>query len=200
MKLYYSTTSPYSRKVLVLAHELGIADSLEIVRINVIEDTGELRQHNPLGKVPTLILNNGEALYDSPVIAEYFQSLVNKTALSAADLLEQNRLQALADGMMDAAVSLVLEGRRPEEQRSPFWQQRWEDAISHSLAKLEEKYLDEAYTWHLGSIAIACALDYLAFRLPENDWKQRYPKIKKWFGGIIDKPSMRVTDPRHVSS
>ena len=195
MKLYYTTTSPYARKVLVLAHELGIVDSLEIVLVNLLEGAAQLRQHNPLGKVPTLILDNGEALYDSPVIAEYLQSLVNKTALSAADLVEQNRLQALADGMMDAAVSLVLEERRPEEQRSSFWQQRWEGAISRSLAKLEEKYLDEAWQWHLGSIAIACALDYLAFRLPENDWKQRYPKTHDWFGGIIDKSSMRAPDP-----
>lgn len=196
MKLYYSTTSPYARKILLLAHQLEIADSIEIVRVNPLEDPPDLRLDNPLTKVPTLVLDNGEPIYDSPVIAEYLQRFVNKTVLSLENYVLQERLHALADGMMDATFSLVMERRRPEEQRSPLWQQRWEGAIFRSIAEFERKYIDDAREWHLGSIAMACALDYLVFRIPENYWKHQHPKTKAWFQDIINKPSMVKTDPR----
>ncbi|MCC5611396.1 glutathione S-transferase N-terminal domain-containing protein [Nostoc sp. CHAB 5834] len=196
MKLYYSTTSPYSRKVLILCHELEIADMVEVVQVNPFEDSSSLREVNPLSKVPTFVLDNGEPLYDSSVIAEYLQRLVNKPILSLADFVSQQRLHALADGIMDAAFSLVMEQRRPEEQRSPSWQQRWEGAISRSITEFEQKYIDHAQQWHIGSIAIACALDYLAFRIRENDWKEQHPKTKAWFQDKITKSIMIKTDPR----
>jgi glutathione S-transferase len=196
MKLYYSTTSPYSRKVLILCHELEIADMVELIQVNPFEDSSSLREVNPLSKVPTLVLDNGEPLYDSSVIAEYLQRLVNKPTLSLVDFVSQQRLHALADGIMDAAFSLVMEHRRPQEQRSPSWQQRWEGAISRSITEFEQKYIDHAQQWHIGSIAIACALDYLTFRIPENDWKQQYPKTKTWFQDKITKSIMIKTDPR----
>ena len=197
MKLYYSKTSPYSRKVLVLADELEIINSMEVIPVSPFEDPPELLKNNPLCKIPTLVLSNGDSIYDSPVIAEYLQrDFGNKTALSLESYLSQQRLQALADGMMDATFSLVMEQRRPEQQRSSFWQGRWEGAILRSIAEFERKYIDEAGQWHLGSIAMACALDYLAFRIPENNWKQQYPKTKAWFEDIMNQPSMIKTDPR----
>ncbi len=196
MKLYYSTTSPYSRKILILAHELDLLHDIEMVRVNPLEDPLDLRENNPLAKVPTLVLSYGEPIYDSPVIAEYLQRFVNKAVLSLEDYVSQQRLHALADGMMDATFSLVMERRRPEEQRSPLWQQRWEGAIFRSIAEFERRYIDDAREWHLGSIAIACALDYLTFRVPQNDWKQQYPKTKAWFQEITNKSSMIKTDPR----
>lgn len=196
MKLYYSKTSPYARKILILAYQLEIADIIEIVQVNPLEDPPDLRVTNPLMKIPTLVLDNGEPIYDSPVIAEYLQRFVNKAKLSLEDYVLQERLHALADGMMDATFSLVMERRRPESQRSPLWQQRWSGAISRSIAELEQRYIDDARQWHLGSIAMACALDYLAFRIPENDWKQWHPKTKAWFEDITNKSSMIETDPR----
>ncbi|MDF5713048.1 MAG: glutathione S-transferase N-terminal domain-containing protein [Rhizonema sp. NSF051] len=173
MKLYYSKTSPYSRKVLIVIYELEIVDKIEIMPVNPLEDPPDLNENNPLGKIPTLVLSNGDSIFDSPVIAEYLQRhFVNKAPLSLESYVSQQRLQALADGMMDATFSLVMELRRPEEQRSPFWQRRWEGAILRSIAEFERKYIDDARQWHLGSIAMACGLDYLAFRIPENDWKQ----------------------------
>ncbi len=197
MKLFYSKTSPYSRKVLVLAYELEIVNSMEVIPVSPFEDPPELLKHNPLGKIPTLVLGNGDSIYDSPVIAEYLQrDFGNQAALSLESYVSQQRLQALADGMMDATFSLVMEQRRPEEQRSSFWQRRWEGAVSRSMAEFERKYIDEAGQWHLGSIAMACALDYLAFRIPENDWKQQHPKTLAWFEDIMNKPSLIKTDPR----
>ena len=197
MKLYYSPTSPYARKVLIVAYELEILDSIEMMRVSPLEDPRDLHENNPLGKVPTLVLSNGDPIYDSPVIAEYLQRhFVNKAALSLEDYISQQRLQALADGIMDAIFSLVMEQRRPEEQRSVFWQRRWEGAIFRSIAEFERRYIEDAREWHLGSIAMACALDYLVFRIPENDWKHQHPKTKVWFQDIINKPSMLKTDPR----
>lgn len=197
MKLLYSKTSPYSRKVLVLAYELEIVNSMEVIAVSPFEDPPELHKNNPLGKIPTLVLSNGDSIYDSPVIAEYLQrDFGNKAALSLESYISQQRLQALADGMMDATFSLVMEQRRPEQQRSDFWQGRWEGAVLRSIAEFEQKYIDDAGQWHLGSIAMACALDYLAFRIPENDWKQQHPKTKAWFEDLINKPSMIKTDPR----
>lgn len=200
MKLYYSKTSPYSRKVLLVIYELGIADSIEMIPVKAFDDPPELHKNNPLGKIPTLVLSNGDSIYDSPVIAEYLQRhFGNKAALSLESYVSGQRLQALADGMMDATFSLVMERRRPEEQRSSFWQRRWEGAISRSIAEFERKYIDDAGQWHLGSIAMASALDYLAFRIPENDWKRQHPKTKAWFEEIVNKPSMLKTDPRQRS-
>ncbi|NEN93322.1 MAG: glutathione S-transferase [Okeania sp. SIO3H1] len=197
MQLYYSSTSPYSRKVLVFAYELEIIDSLELIQVHPFDDPIELRQNNPLGKVPTLILDNGEPLYDSPVIVNYLQILANKTAFSVENFVSQNRLQALGDGIMDAALSLVLENRRIQEQRSPFWQQRWEESILRSLKDFEEKYINDAQQWHIGSIAMVCSLDYLLFRLPINDWTQKYPKSANWFQVMMERQSMKITDPRN---
>ena len=197
MKLYYSKTSPYSRKVLVLAYELEIVNSMEVIPVSPFEDPLELLKNNPLCKIPTLVLSNGDSIYDSPVIAEYLQrDFGNKPTLSLESYVSQQRLEALADGMMDATFSLVMERRRPEEQCSSFWQRRWEGAILRSIAEFERQYIDEAGQWHLGSIAMACALDYLAFRIPENDWKQQHSKTKAWFEDIINKQSMIKTDPR----
>jgi glutathione S-transferase len=196
MKLYYSITSPYSRKVRVLAHELEIVDKIEMIRVSPLEDPQELHQSNPLGKVPTLVLDNGEPIYDSPVIVEYLQRLVNQTALPLEEYILQQRVHALADGMMDAIFSIVIERRRPEEQRSPLWQERWKNAVLRSIGEFERKYIDDAQQWHAGSIAMACALDQCAFRIPEMDWKQQHPKTKAWFENVSTKSSMIKTDPR----
>ena len=197
MQLYHTPTSPYSRKVLVCAYELEIIDSLEIIQVHPFDNPMDLSQHNPLGKVPTLILDNGESLYDSPVIVNYLQILTNKTAFSTEDFLSQNLLQALADGIMDAALSLVQENRRTKDKISPFWLQRWEESILRSLLKFEEKYINYAQEWHIGSIAMICALDYLLFRLPINDWRQKYPKTTNWFQVMMERESIKITDPRN---
>lgn len=196
MKLYYSTTSPYSRKVLILAYELEIFHSIQMMRVNPLENPPELRKENPLGKVPTLVLNDCNPIYDSPVIAEYLQRIVNKGELSIEDYISQQRLHGLADGIMDVTVSLVMEQRRSKEHRSPFWQERWEHAILSSIGEFERKYIDDAQEWHIGSIAMACALDYVFFRKPEIDWRQQHSKTQSWFEDIINKPSMIHTDPR----
>ncbi|MGK7943622.1 MAG: glutathione S-transferase N-terminal domain-containing protein [Microcystaceae cyanobacterium] len=196
MKLYYSSTSPYSRKVLILIYELDLVDQVDLIRVNPFEDPMELWRYNPLGKVPTLVLDNHESLYDSSVITQYLQSLVDPAILLTEEWSSQKCLESLSDGIMDAAVSIVMEKRRPEEQQSSFWQERWTDTIMRSLKVFEEKYLDHRQKWYLGTIAMVCALDYLEFRLSDKNWKQLYPKTEHWFQRTIDKSSLKKTDPR----
>ena len=130
MKLFYSASSPFARKVRVAAREKGLAGSLEEVECNPFADPAELRRHNRLGKVPTLV--TGElVLYDSPVICEYLDLRKDGHRLiptSGSDRWRVLRAQALADGMMDIAVQLTLERRRAAAEQSASAQQRWREA------------------------------------------------------------------------
>ena len=123
MKLRYSPTSPYVRKVAVTIHELGLDDKVERVMTAPWDAATDLGRTNPLGKVPALIADDGTVLYDSPVICEYLDSLVGSRLVppGGPDRWTALRRQALADGLIDAAVSCVLEGRRPAERRSTEW-------------------------------------------------------------------------------
>lgn len=191
MKLIYSPTSPFSRKILLLISMLGLENKIETIKVNSLQNTEEVRRYNPLGKVPVLLLENGETIFDSPVIAEYLLSSNQK------DIdLSQKRLQALADGIMDAAFALVMENRRPKEQQSDFWKERWEAAINNGVTEFEMQYLKEVNNWNLGAISMACALDYIAFRLPEINWQQKKSKANIWYQSIVDQPTMKLTDPR----
>src|SRR3974377_2247191 len=139
MKLYFSTTSPYVRKVRVVAIEKGLADRVELVAANPWPDPAAVVAVNPLGKVPTLVTDDGLALYDSPVICEYLDALAPAAPLlprSGSDRWQVLRCQALCDGILDAAVAIVLERRRPEAERSMLSEKRSADAIRRSVGGL----------------------------------------------------------------
>lgn len=195
MKLYYSKTSPYSRKILLLAMHLGVADDIQVVSVNPIEPSEEFLNANPLSKVPTLVQDGETPLFDSRVIAEFLldRAGMNDVGRSKSEMLKR---QALADGMMDAAVAIVMESRRPDAEKSEFWVDRWLAAIDRSMLNLEEHTLKALEAWGLDSIAVACALDYLCFRLPDLAWRDQYPAVAEWYQRATERRDMQQTDPR----
>jgi len=195
MKLFYSPTSPYSRKVLLLAKSLGMGGEIEIILSNPLESGADLLAANPLAKVPALI-QGGKTYFNSPYIVEHLLALAGQNR-TGEEYMARLGVQALADGVMDAAVALRLESVRPDAEQSAMWRKRWYDAIDRGLDMLEASVIENlSEGWKLDSISVACMLDYLCFRLPEVDWKSSHPKSAAWFANISEKQDIIDTDPR----
>jgi glutathione S-transferase len=171
MKLYWSPTSPYTRKVRAIIIEKRLGALVEPVQVNVWGAFGTLHRDNPLGKVPCLVTDEGGGLYDSRVIAAYLDA---HPAGQGAPLIPASggerwqvlKAEALADGVMDGAVGMVVETRKPEGERSPWMVRRWTDAIARACDAMpaEIAALPDGFT--LGHLALAVALGYLDFRHP----------------------------------
>ncbi len=196
MKLRYSPFSPYARKVAVVAIEVGLDARLD--RINTIPNdaAGDLKKDNPLGKVPVLLTDDGEALYDSPVICEYLDSHAMGAKVfpeAGRERWRALRLQALADGVMDAALLCREESRRPPDRQYPDWVSRQKSKVNQALDDLEKRVgeLDGKLT--IGQIAVGCALGYLDFRFAADDWRKARPKLAKWYESFARRPSMLTT-------
>lgn len=198
MKLRYSPTSPFVRKVEVTAHELGLAGKIERVPTNAFDPNTDLGRTNPLGKVPALVTDDGTVLYDSPVICEYLDSLAGGRLFppGGPDRWTSLRRQALADGIMDAGVSARLESQRPEGTRSDAWIERQRAAITRSLDALESEAVDFGDGLTIGHVAIGCALGYLDFRFAADQWRQGRPKLAAWYEAFAQRPSMVATVPQ----
>jgi glutathione S-transferase len=202
MKLRYSTTSPYVRKVVVTAAEKGLTDQIKLVATNTRDANSGLEKDNPLGKVPALITDDGESLYDSPVICEYLDGLAKGRRLIPArgpKRFKALKLQALGDGMLDAAVAAVVEKRfRPPEKLHQPDIDRQMGKVANGLDALEtmiaSKELGRAPT--IGSIAVGCALGYLDFRFPDLKWRRGRPKLTRWFKSLSKRPSMAGSEPK----
>lgn len=198
MKLFYAGTSPYARKVRILLIEKDLEDRVELVFANPFEASAELAAANPLGKVPALVRDDGDVLYDSPVICGYLDSLNETPRLIPAGSSGRwtiLRREALSDGIIDAAFAMVMEDRRPEAERSASWLERWTGGILRSAAAVEDEIETYGETLTLGHIGLGAALGYLDFRLPEIDWRAGHPKIEAWFAAFSQRPSMTGTDP-----
>ena len=199
MKLYYSPTSPYVRKVTVTAIEIGLDADLERVAADIHAPDPAFVAANPLSKVPALVTDDGLVLYDSPVICEYLDSLHGGHRLfpdREPALWQALRRQALADGILDAGVLCRMETLRPEEKRWPDWTTRQWGKVMRGLNVLAYEagsFADEPLT--IGHIAVGCALGWLDFRFPE-DWRRGRPELAAWHEGFSARPSMRTTVPR----
>ena len=200
MKLHWSPRSPYVRKVMVVAHELGLADRLEIVRTVVGGTTPhrELMRENPLGKIPTLVLEDGTIIYDSPVVCEYLDTLHDGPRLYPewpARLTALRRL-ALGDGMLDIALAWLGERFRPAERRSEPHMALWEGKIRSCVDALEQE-ADALATDRLsiGHIGIGIALSYLDFRFSELHWRDRHPRLAGWHEAFDARPSVVANPP-----
>ena len=194
MKLYYSLASPYSRKVLMLARSLGMGNDVEVIMANPLDNGAELLKVNPLNKVPALI-QGGKTYFDSPVIVEHLLVLAGQESVGE-HFLKRLEVQALADGIMDAAVAIRMESVRPDAEQSEMWKGRWHLAIERGLKMVEETVIDGLAGWKIDSITVACMLDYLNFRLPDIDWRAACPKAAAWFAEAEKRNDMIVTDPR----
>lgn len=199
MILRYSPTSPFVRKVTVAAAEMGLADRLAWKNTNAWDPADDLPNDNPLGKVPALVLDSGDTLYDSRVICEYLDSLHDGEKLFPGDGERRWRtlkLHALGDGILEASVlRLIEEQRRPAEVRWPEWIDWQQEKIERSLDVLEQgsERLEERLT--IGQVTVACALGYLDFRFSAIPWRDNRPKLASWFETFAERPSMRGTLP-----
>lgn len=194
-----STTSPFVRKIRMAANILGLMDKIRQEPSDTLDPNDSVRKQNPLGKIPTLILHDGTVLFDSRVILEYFDHLAGGGKIiptSVKERFEALRLQALADGIMDAGVLRVYENRfRPVEKHEPKWIEHQSDKMSRALAFLEESAPAISSTPHVGHIALASALGYLDFRF-DGVWRKSHPKLVKWLGEFAAKvPSFAETKP-----
>lgn len=203
MQLFYSPTSPYARKCRVVARERGLMADLEEVLCNPMEDPAKLHASNPLGKVPCLVLDDGMAIFDSPVIAEYLDGLGNAPALIPAAGSARFKVlvaAALGQGMTDAAFNMTMESRRPEPQRSPEAIARWRAAVLRGLDQMTAhlKGLPGALTpdgMTMGHIACGTLLGYLDLRHGVLEWRKGRGELAAWFEGFDARPSMRETNP-----
>ena len=179
--LHSSPASPFGRKVKMAALELGLMDRIEIVAADTNDPTDPLRRQNPLGKIPTLVLEDGMTLFDSRVIVEYLDHLAGGKIFPAGEArFGQLRLMALADGIADAALLQVYEGRyRPEEGRNANWLAHQAGKVTRGLEALEAAPPAFPDRPRIGEIALACALGYLDLRF-EGKWRADFPKLVAW--------------------
>jgi glutathione S-transferase len=174
--------SPFGRKVKITAALLGLSDRISVENADTSDPHDRLRTQNPLGKIPTLILENGETLYDSRLIVEYLDALAGGGRLIPMGWarFEALRQQALADGAMDAALLQVYEARwRPEEQRNQKWLDHQREKVERALRVAEETLSTPAPSFHVGHVALACALGYLDLRF-EGRWRRSHPRLVAW--------------------
>jgi glutathione S-transferase len=200
MKLFYSQTSPFVRKCLVAAHELGLAQRLELLpaAAHPVNRDRSVVAHNPLGKVPTLVTDAGTAFFDSRVICEYLNGLGDGHLLPAMGEARFAILtdQALADGLMDAAVLARYEtALRPEHLRWPDWSGGQMEKVSSALSDFERRAAAWGGRVDLGVIAVGCALGYLDFRYPDIGWRARSPSLARWYEQFAARESMAKTRP-----
>ncbi len=196
MKGYGATVSPFTRKVRVAAIETGQANLIDWEMIVMAERPAALAENNPLDKVPVVILDDGRRLYDSPVICEYLDSLHDGPKLIPVDgeaRWEVLRLQALGDGVCDAAVLHGAEMRRPEEFRYQPFIERQVAKIAAGLDQLETEtdQLDGPLT--IAPIAVATAMAYMELRECLPDWRETRPGLAAWYEAFCRRPSMVET-------
>lgn len=199
MKLFYSPTSPFARKVRVVMAERQLGE-IELVTVSPFDLPPQLLAANPLSKVPALLLSDGSVLYDSPVICEYLDGLGLAPALippAGPARWTVQRRHALADGLMDTTLSLAIEeNRRPENERSPQWINRWGATIRRTVDALEQECNWSGDPVDMGQIAIACALAYLDLRAAAHvTWRAGAPQLSEWFAAFARRPSMQTTIP-----
>jgi len=183
MILRSSGPSPFGRKVKIVAKMLGIYDQLTVEMSNTNDPADSLRQQNPLGKIPILILDDGRKIFDSRVICEYLDAQVDGTTLHPTESdarWEALTLQALGDGIVDASILQVYETRmRPEDKRHDKWLSYQADKVKRSLDQLSANAPSLEGDLTIGHVAIACALGYLDLRF-EGKWRESYPTLVSW--------------------
>jgi glutathione S-transferase len=200
MKLYYAQTSPYVRKALVVANEVGIEGQLEKVDCSTTTPVNPDQSNaNPLKKIPALELDDGMILFDSPVICEYLDTALGNGSLFPNDLPARwiaLRFQALGDGLLDAAILLRYETvLRPENLCWDKGVTAQMNKIDDALADMENHAASFGERIDIGTISVACAVGYLDFRFKDKDWRTDCPTLAAWYEGFAKRPSMQATRP-----
>ena len=200
MKLISSLTTPYGRKVRVVIAEKHL--DVEWLEENVWAADTKVGLYNPLTKIPVLVLDDGTTLYDSRVITEYLDGVVPVSRLipeSGRERAMVKRWEALGDGIADAGIAVFLERMRPTELQSRDWMSRQlgkiESGIAGAARELGERKFCHGETFSLGDIALACALLWVEFRLPEINWRETYPNLRSWIERIEARQEFIDTAP-----
>ncbi len=201
MKLFITPTSPYARKVRVMLAEKHIECEIEVVPSLAAPDS-PVPAHNPLGKVPTLVLDDGTSLYDSVVIVDY---LDHKTPVARLIPQDNNhralvrRWEALADGICDAAIAVVMEKRRASEKQDETIVQRQMLKVERGLRAMSEDMGESKWTagdkFTLADIATGVALGYIDLRMSEINWRETYPNLGRLYEQLLARPSFKDTEP-----
>lgn len=202
MELYYSVTSPYARKVRVVLAERQLHEAYSLKTVSPLDDAARGVLPNPLTKIPTLITDDGVALYDSAVICAYVDELGDVPSLMApqgGDKWAMAKAHALGNGIMDAAYYLVMERRRPEAEQSPFWMQRWAQTILNGVRAIDLEAIQSEQAdnpvFNYAAITHACALSYLDFRLSDIKWREVRADLADWLDVVSTRSSMAQSRP-----
>lgn len=200
MRLRWSTRSPFVRKVMVCAHEMKLVDRLELVETVVVMGKPhlDLMQTNPLGRIPTLEIDDGQILYDSVVICEYLDTLHKGESFFPRDQRRWPvlRRHALATGMLETGVLWRNESIRPEPQRSPEFLSAFELKIRTAIPALEQDVgVLSSTPLDISHVSVACALGYIDFRFADFGWRKGHDKLAAWYEKFLQRPSMQATLP-----
>ncbi|WP_297772204.1 glutathione S-transferase [uncultured Roseovarius sp.] len=199
MQLVSSPLSPFVRKVRVLLLEAGLAEQVEVVDVATtpFETDAQAAAANPLGKIPALMRNDGPTLYDSRVITRYLDERAGGGFYPHARLWEVLTLEATAEGIMEAALSMAYEARfRPEPmQYAPWVEAQW-SKVARALDAVEARWMSHlAGPLDMSHISVGCALGYLDFRHDARGWRQARPALDDWYAVFAERDSMRQTAP-----
>jgi len=200
MLLHWSPRSPFVRKVMIAAHEMGLSERISLVRTVVASTTPnlELMARNPQSRLPTMELSDGTVLYDSRVICEYLDSLHGGTKLfpAAPQRWTALRWQALGDGMLDTLATWRSEQLRPAERQSATHRDVWRLKTHKSVDQLEDEAAAlAAAPLSIGHIAVGAALGYIDFRFPEIEWRRDHSRIAAWYETFVKRPSVVANEP-----
>jgi len=201
MKLLSAPASPYSRKVRIVLAEKRI--ECEVERVDVQPQDNPVNAHNPLGKIPTLLLDDGTALFDSRVIVEFLDNLTANSRLIPQDSRERiavRRWEALADGVLDAGLLIRYESLRPEGERSATWTGKQAARVRRGLAQMEAELGGRAWCqgerYTLADIALGCCVGWVGFRKPAGiDWRADCPALARHYDKLMERPAFAETVP-----
>jgi glutathione S-transferase len=202
MKLLSSAASPYTRKVRIVLAEKKIECELQPVDVNPVDN--DVNPHNSLGKVPTLILDDGSALFDSRVIAEFLDSVSPISRLipdGTRDRVAVRRWEALADGVTDAGLLVRYESLRDKKEQSKSWVDKQVARMHRGMKQLTDDLGERGWChgdrYSLADIALGCCLGWLYFRQPGGvDWKAQYPELARQYDKLMERPAFADTVPK----
>ena len=199
MKLVYSPPSPFVRKVTTLIHYANLNDRIELINVKTtaLSVAEEARAANPLGKIPVMILEDGKAIFDSRVITRYLDDFAGSNLYPQDKIYDILTLEALADGIMESAVSITYESKlRPQDEQSPSWMEAQWSKVLHAIKALDDGQFQAMDSeMNMGQIAIACALGYLDFRHDARQWRSGHSNLTSWNDKMMKLPALIKTIP-----
>ena len=199
MKLVYSPPSPFVRKVTTLIYHANLNDRIELINVKTtaLSVAEEARSANPLGKIPVMILEDGKAIFDSRVITRYLDNFAGSNLYPQDKIYDILTLEALADGIMESAVSITYESKlRPQNEQSPSWMEAQWSKVLHAIKALDDGQFQAMDSeMNMGQIAVACALGYLDFRHDARQWRSGHSNLASWNDKMKKLPALIKTIP-----